>query len=107
MSNKELTEPVITAAIEVHRNLGTGLLESVYGQCLVYELKQSKINFKAQQPVPVEYKYVKLDCGYRIDLFVEESLVVELKCIECILPIHEAQVLTYMNFSALSVTLWF
>jgi len=90
---------VIQAAIEVHRGLGPGLLESAYEQCLAYELRSKGINFKLQYGLPVEYKGIKLDCGYRIDVFVGEKLIVELKSVERILPIHEAQILTYMKLA--------
>jgi len=96
---------VIGCAIEVHRNLGPGLLESTYEQCLAYEFGMADITFKLQHPLPVEYKNIKLDCGYRIDLFVENSLIIELKSVERILPIHQAQLLTYMKLSGTSVGL--
>ncbi len=102
---EKVTEPVIQAAIEVHRILGPGLLESAYEQCLAYELKQKGINFKLQYGLPVEYKDIKLDCGYRIDVFVEENLIVELKSVDRILPIHEAQILTYMKLAKVKVGL--
>jgi GxxExxY protein len=95
-----LTEQVIGAAIEVHRVLGPGLLESAYEECLCYELKQRGVAFQRQVPLPVTYKAVRLDCGYRLDLFVQESLIVELKTVERLLPIHEAQLLTYMKLKA-------
>jgi GxxExxY protein len=96
---EELTEKVIGAAIEVHRALGPGLLESAYQECLCHELHLRKISFERQIAVPVEYKGVTLDCGYRIDLVVDESLVLELKCLEHILPVHEAQLLTYLKLT--------
>jgi GxxExxY protein len=89
----------------VHRQLGPGLLESTYEQCLAYELSQLKISFKLQVELPVEYKQIKLDCGYRIDLFVDGRIVVELKSVEQLLPIHAAQVLTHMKLSGVSVGL--
>ena len=92
-------------AIEVHRILGPGLLESTYEQCLAYELNQVGIDFKLQHTLPVEYKGIKLDCGYRIDLFVEDKLIVELKSVDRILPIHEAQILTYMKLAKVKVGL--
>jgi len=101
----ELSNRVIGCAIEVHRNLGPGLLESTYEQCLAYEFGMADITFKLQHPLPVEYKNIKLDCGYRIDLFVENSLIIELKSVERILPIHQAQLLTYMKLSGTSVGL--
>ena len=101
----ELSERVIGAAIEVHRQLGPGLLESAYEECLCFELKQRGIGHRRQVPLPVEYKEVRLECGYRMDLVVEEQLVVEIKAIERFLPIHEAQMLTYLKLSGLKVGL--
>ena len=94
-----LTESVIGLAIEVHRALVPGLLESAYQECLCYELKTNGIAFARQVALPVAYKAVKLDCGYRMDLVVDDRLVVELKTVEKILPIHEAQLLTYLRLS--------
>ena len=105
MQNDRLTEKVIGCAIEVHKNLGPGLLESSYEQCLAHELSLNKVNFKIQHPIPVEYKGIKLDCGYRLDLLVEEKLVLELKSVEKLLPIHEAQLLTYMKLAKANVGL--
>jgi GxxExxY protein len=96
-----LTESVIGLAIEVHRALGPGLLESAYQECLCYELKAKGIAFGRQVSLPVVYKSVKLDCGYRMDLVVDDRLVVELKTVEKILPVHEAQLLTYLRLSGL------
>ena len=96
---EQLTDAIIAAAIEVHRNTGAGLLESTYEQCLCRELSLRKINFKLQVELPVVYKGMKLDCGYRIDLLVEDQIVVELKAVEKVLPIHEAQLLTYLKLS--------
>lgn len=96
-----LTEQVIGLAIEVHRGLGPGLLESAYEQCLCYELEASNTPFRRQVPLPVSYKSVRLDCGYRMDIVVAEALVLELKSIEKILPLHEAQLLTYLKLSGL------
>jgi GxxExxY protein len=96
-----LTESVIGFAIEVHRTLGPGLLESAYQECLCYELKANGIAFGRQVALPVVYKTVKLDCGYRMDLVVDDQLVVELKTVEKILPIHEAQLLTYLRLSGI------
>ena len=94
-----LSEQVIGLAIEVHRFLGPGLLESVYEACLCHELHINKIPFNRQVSVPVVYKGVKLDCGYRLDLVVRDALVVELKTLERILPVHQAQLLTYLKLS--------
>ena len=95
----ELSNRVIGCAIEVHRNLGPGLLESTYQQCLAHELDINNIAFKIEYPLPVVYKDIQLDCGYRIDLFVEEQIIVELKSVEKLLPIHEAQLLTYLKLA--------
>jgi GxxExxY protein len=97
--HEELTEKIIGAAIEVHRALGPGLLESAYEECLCRELNLRGLAFQRQVPLPVEYKGVKLDCGYRIDLVVEEAVVLELKCVEHTLPVHEAQLLTYLKLT--------
>jgi GxxExxY protein len=87
------------AAIEVHRHLGPGLLESAYQSCLVFELKQLGLKVDEQKPLPVVYKQVKLDCGYRLDLVVEDEVIVEIKAIEKLLPIHEAQLLSYLRLA--------
>ena len=100
-----LSNQIIGCAIEVQKNLGPGLLESTYEQCLAYELKSSNISFKLQQPLPVEYKGVKLDCGYRIDMLIDNRLIVELKSVDSILPIHQAQLLTYMKISGIGIGL--
>ena len=94
-----LTQKVIGCAIEVHRNLGPGLLESTYEQCLAHELSLAGLAVRVQVPMPVLYKNVKLDCGYRIDLLVENCLILELKALEQISGIHEAQLLTYMKLA--------
>jgi GxxExxY protein len=96
-----LTEKVIGAAIEVHRALGPGLLESAYEECLCYELSSAGLVFRKQVELPVLYKKVKLDCGYRMDIVVSESLVLEIKTVEKLLPIHQAQLLTYLKLSGL------
>ena len=95
----ELTHRIIGAAIEVHRQLGPGLLESAYEECLARELSLREILFERQKAISVVYKGVKLECGYRIDLLVERRIVLELKSIEEIAPIHEAVVLTYLKLS--------
>jgi GxxExxY protein len=97
--NDRLTEKVIGLAIEVHRHLGPGLLESAYEECLCVELKEANLAFRRQVPLPIVYKSVRLDCGYRLDLLIEDHLILELKAVESLLPIHEAQVLTYMRLS--------
>ena len=101
----DLTEAIIGSAIEVHRILGPGLLESAYGECLCHELTLRKLGFEREVVLPVEYKGVHLDCGYRIDLVVENKIVVELKCAEKITPVHEAQLLTYLRLSGKHVGL--
>ena len=99
MDVNELSSRVIGAAIEIHKVLGPGLLESAYEECLIYELKNTGLNVERQKPVPVVYKDIKLECGYRIDLLVENTVIVELKAVDTIIPIHEAQILTYMKFA--------
>ena len=93
----ELSHRVIGCALEVHKHLGPGLLESSYEQCLAHELKLAGIQFERQHPLPVEYKGIKLNCNYVIDFLIQGQLIVELKSVEALLPIHEAQVLTYMK----------
>ena len=95
----ELSNQVIGCAIDVHRELGPGLLESTYEQCLAHELALNGIGFKVQHPQPVAYKGIRLDCGYRIDLLVEDKLLIELKSVDTIKGIHEAQLLTYMKLA--------
>jgi GxxExxY protein len=99
MEFNEITKKIIGCAIQVHRDLGPGLLESAYEECLSYELVKNGLSIKRQLPTPVIYKDIKLDCGYRIDILVEDKVVVELKVVDAINPVHEAQVLTYMKFS--------
>jgi GxxExxY protein len=103
----ELTEQIIGAAIEVHRRLGPGLLESAYEVCLAYELEQRGLSCERQKPLPVVYKEITLDQGYRIDLLVEGKVVVELKVVEQFTPVHEAQMLSYLKFSGCRVGLLF
>ena len=100
-----LTNRVIGCAIEVHRQLGPGLLESTYQACLAHELSRAGMRFALQYPMPVAYKGVLLECGYRIDVLVEDQLVLELKAIEEILGIHEAQILTYLKLGKLKTGL--
>jgi GxxExxY protein len=102
---KNLTEQIIGAAIEVHRHLGPGLLESAYEECLCCELKLRGLSFERQKPLPLEYKGIKLDCGYRIDIVVGNKVILELKCVDTIAPVHEAQLLTYLRLSGLKVGL--
>ncbi len=99
MTDNEITYEIIGAAIEVHRLLGPGLLESAYEECLAKELTLRKLNVERQKPVSVVYKDVKLECGYRIDLLLENRVVVELKSIESLAAIHEAIILTYLRLS--------
>jgi GxxExxY protein len=99
------TEAVIGALIEVHRALGPGLLESAYETCLCAELSDRGVPFLRQQPLPIEYKGVRIDCSYRLDLVVGDSILVELKAVERLLPIHEAQVVTYLRLARLPVGL--
>ncbi|MBI5055256.1 MAG: GxxExxY protein [Nitrospirae bacterium] len=103
--NEELTDGIIASAIEVHRNLGPGLLESAYEECFCHELHLKGISFERQKPLPVEYKGIKLDCGYRMDMIVENKVVVELKCVDKISTVHEAQLLTYLRLSKIKVGL--
>ncbi len=93
------TELIIGAAIEVHRNTGAGLMESVYEECLCYELSQLGMKFQRQVELPVAYKQIKLKCGFRMDLVVEDAVVLELKTVDQLLPIHSAQLLTYLKLS--------
>jgi len=99
MEFDKYSKQVIGCAIEVHKTLGPGLLESTYEQCLAHELRLAGLSFELQKSIPVKYKNVKLDCGYRLDLFIENSLIVELKSIRKLQKIHEAQLLTYMKLA--------
>lgn len=99
MDFDDLSYAVIGSAIEVHKFLGPGLLESAYEQCLAHELKSNNIDFKLQASLAVEYKGIQLDCGYRIDLLVENELIIELKSVSKLKGIHEAQLLTYMKLA--------
>jgi GxxExxY protein len=105
MKAEDLTQEIIGAAIEVHRSIGPGLLESAYEECLCKELSLRQIPFERQRPLPVVYKGMKLECGYRIDLLVANSVVVEIKAIDNILPIHEAQLLTYLRLGGWKIGL--
>lgn len=95
----KITEAIIGSAIEVHRNLGPGLLESAYRECLRYELLQRGYEALQEVPLPLIYKGVKLDCGYRLDLLVNDAVIVEVKSVESLAPIHEAQLLSYLKIS--------
>ena len=99
MELNKITEKIIGCAIEVHKLLGPGLLESAYEECLVYELSRAGLKAERQKPVPVIYKEIHLECGYRIDILVEDLVIIELKTVENFCPVHEAQILTYMKFA--------
>ncbi len=105
MTDNQLTHEIIGAAIDVHRLLGPGLLESAYEECLAHELTMRNLRIERQKPIPVIYKDTKLECGYRIDLLVEGRVVVELKAVEALAPIHEAIVLTYLKLSGCKIGL--
>ena len=94
-----LTRNIIGAAIEVHRALGPGLLESAYEVCLIYELQLRHLKVEHQKPLPIFYKDVMLDCGYRLDLVIEDEVIIEVKSVHAIAPIHEAQLLSYLKLS--------
>src|SRR5215813_1225463 len=96
-----VSNKVIGLAIEVHKHLGPGLLESTYEECLAFELRQHGIKFERQVPLPVLYKGIQLDCAHRMDLVVERYLIIEIKTVEQLLPIHQAQLLTYLKLSNL------
>ena len=100
-----ITEKIIGCAIEVHKILGPGLLESAYEECLAFELERTSLSIQRQKAVPVVYKEIKLECGYRIDILVENSVIIELKTVEEFNPVHEAQILTYMKFANKSLGL--
>jgi len=100
-----LTEQIIGAAIEVHRALGPGLLESAYEACLAYELQERGLKVERQVPLPVVYKGVRIDCGYRLDLVVENAVVVEIKAVDSLAPVHQAQLLSYLKLSGYKVGL--
>lgn len=102
---KALTEQIVGAAIEVHKHFGPGLLESAYEECLCRELYLRGLKFERQRNLPLEYKGIKLDCGYRIDIVVEEKVILELKVVDTIAPIHEAQLLTYLKLSGIEIGL--
>ena len=99
MDINEITGEIIGCCIAIHRELGPGLLESAYEECLAYELLQAGLLFERQKPVPVHYKEIRLEYGYRIDFVVENQIVVELKSVEIISAVHTAQILTYMKFA--------
>jgi GxxExxY protein len=105
MDVNRVTGEVIGAAIEVHKILGPGLLESAYEECLCHELELREIPYERQKELPIEYKGVKLDCGYRLDVVVSSQLILELKACERLEPIHEAQLLTYLKLTGIKVGL--
>ena len=100
-----LTETIIGCAIEVHRALGPGLLESVYEECLSYELQQKNLSFERQKILPIVYKKVELEAGYRLDMVVEGKVIIELKCVEKLMPVHEAQIMTYLRLTRIKTGL--
>jgi GxxExxY protein len=105
IENDPLTEKIIGLAIDIHRHLGPGLLESAYEKCLAFEVTQAGIAFERQIGVPVIYKSIRLDCAYKLDLKVENQIIVEIKSVERLMPIHEAQVITYLRLTGLPVGL--
>ena len=105
MDINELSSKIIGAAIEVHKALGPGLLESAYEKCLCHELKLRGLSFESQKPVPLVFKGEKLDCGYQLDIVVENTIIIELKSCEKIEPIHKAQLLTYLKLTGLKLGL--
>lgn len=105
MNDAQLTHQIIGAAIDVHRTLGPGLLEATYEECLCHELAVRAIPFERQKPVPLVYKSVKLECGYRLDLLVDGRVVLEIKAVEALAPVHDAILLTYLRLSGCTVGL--
>ena len=98
MDANRITTIVLGAALQVHKALGPGLLESAYEECLTRELEIRELSVKRQVPIPVVYKDIRLECGYRLDLLVEDQIIVEVKSVEALAPVHEAQMLTYLRF---------
>lgn len=96
---EDITKVIIGCAIDVHKELGPGLLESDYEECLYYELQKAGLKVEKQKAIPVVYKEIKLDCGYRADLIIEDKIIIELKTVDEFNPVHEAQILTYMKFA--------
>ena len=101
----KLSNRIIGLAIEVHRYLGPGLLESTYQQCLAYEFRENGINFFLEHPIPIKYKNIEINCAFRADFIVEDSIILELKAVEKILPIHEAQLITYLKITGIKLGL--
>jgi len=96
---EDITKVIIGCAIDVHKELGPGLLESAYEECLYYELQKAGLKVEKQKAIPVIYKEIKLDCGYRADLIIEDKIIIELKTVDEFNPVHEAQILTYLKFA--------
>ena len=105
MEVNQITEKIIGGAIEVHRSLGPGLLESAYQACLAREMALRGLSFEQEMPLHLEYKGLQLDCGYRLDFLVEQTVILELKTVEALLPIHEAQLLTYLKLAGIKIGL--
>jgi len=105
LHENDISNLIIGSAIEVHKQLGPGLLESAYEECLCFELRKEGVKYEKQKALPIVYKNVKLDCGYRIDLLVESKVIVELKSVDTLLPIHTAQLLSYLKISDLKLGL--
>ena len=105
MLENQITEKIIGCAIEVHKNLGPGLLESAYEECLYYELQNIGLVVRKQVPMPLVYKEIKLDAGYRVDLVVEDKVIVEIKSVDAIADIHKAQLMTYMKLAGVKIGL--
>ncbi|GAB4286767.1 MAG: GxxExxY protein [Candidatus Dojkabacteria bacterium] len=105
MIENQITEKIIGCAIEVHKQLGPGLLESAYEECLYYELQNAGLNVKKQLALPLVYKEIKLDNGYRIDLLVENKVIIEIKSVDAIADIHKAQLMTYMKLADIKIGL--
>jgi GxxExxY protein len=103
MDLKQLSSKIIGASIEVHKTLGPGLLESAYEKCLCHELDLQGIKFERQVDLPITYKGKKLDCGYRIDILVQDLIIIELKAVDVIAPVHKAQLLTYLKLTKLQL----
>jgi GxxExxY protein len=105
MHENEIAKIVFESGLKVHRALGPGLLESSYEECLYYELVNMGLAVEKQKPLPVIYENVRLDTGYRVDFWIEEKVIIEIKSIECLMPIHTAQVLTYLKWSSCKLAL--
>ena len=105
MKFDSLSNKIIGCALNVHKQLGPGLLENTYKQCIAYELSQIDIGYQIEVNLHVKYKEDHDDCGYRIDMLIENKIILELKCVEKLLPIHEAQILTYMKLSGIKIGL--